>query len=252
MSIYITGDTHGDIDIGKLSFENWPESRTLTRDDYLIICGDFGLPFLLSDTWEKNVFIPNKHARSCRESYKHWIKWLSERPYTILWVDGNHDNHPYWYQQPVIMWNGGMVNIHPDAPNVIHLKRGEYYTIDGKTFWTMGGAFSHDKNWRVEGYTWWPEEIPSFDEMNHGLDILEQHDNKVDYIITHTMPQKLLGSVLGVEYDPEPTRTYFDEVYQRTQFKYWSCGHFHQDSFDEDSKVYVLYNKILALESLDA
>lgn len=41
--IYITGDIHGDIDIHKLTTQNFPQQRTMTKDDYLIICGDFGL-----------------------------------------------------------------------------------------------------------------------------------------------------------------------------------------------------------------
>ena len=41
--IYITGDIRGDIDIRKLTTRNFPQQRTMTKDDYLIICGDFGL-----------------------------------------------------------------------------------------------------------------------------------------------------------------------------------------------------------------
>lgn len=41
--IYITGDIHGDIDIHKLTTQNFLQQRTMTKDDYLIICGDFGL-----------------------------------------------------------------------------------------------------------------------------------------------------------------------------------------------------------------
>ena len=124
--ICITGDIHGGIDINKLSNKNFPEGIDLTREDYVIVCGDFGFPFLPSDTYSDDKFISNKHARSSWKTYQNWIKWLSERPYTILFVDGNHDNHPFWYEQPVVEWNKGLVNIHPDAPNVIHLKRGEY------------------------------------------------------------------------------------------------------------------------------
>lgn len=40
--IYITGDTHGKHDIRKLNFKNFPESRSLCKDDYVIITGDFG------------------------------------------------------------------------------------------------------------------------------------------------------------------------------------------------------------------
>lgn len=249
MSIFITGDIHGSIDIDKISYRNWPGSKSLTRKDYLLICGDFGLPFFPSDTWDDNTFLPNKYARNARASYQYWIKWLSERPYTILWIDGNHDNHPFWYNQPTVEWSGGAVNIHPEANNVIHLKRGEYYTIDGKTFWTMGGAMSHDKEWRTEGYSWWPEEIPSVAEMEHGLQTLEQHENQVDYIITHTMPQSLISPILSVHYDNEPTRSYFDEVYRRIDFGAWFCGHFHVD-IDKSNEcgICVVYNDIVQLD----
>lgn len=47
--IYITGDIHGSIDIDKLSGKNFAEGKSLTRSDYVIICGDFGMPFPDSD-----------------------------------------------------------------------------------------------------------------------------------------------------------------------------------------------------------
>ena len=40
--IYITGDTHIPIDIKKLNTKNFSEQKTLTKEDYVIICGDFG------------------------------------------------------------------------------------------------------------------------------------------------------------------------------------------------------------------
>lgn len=245
--IYITGDVHGSIDIEKLSNKNFPEGKNLTRRDYVIVCGDFGLPFLPSDTWPKEKPIPNKNARSSQQSYQYWIQWLSERPFTLLWIDGNHDNHPFWYEQPVVEWNGGLVNIHPDAQNVIHLKRGEYYNIDGHTFWCMGGALSHDKSYRTEGYSWWPEEIPSYEEMMHGRDTLQQHGNQVDFILTHTMPQTLLAPVLRAYYEPEPTRNYLDQIYAETDFKYWFCGHFHLEVNKPAYRIRVLYNEIISL-----
>ena len=40
--IYITGDTHIPVDIGKLSVKRFPEQKEMTKRDYVIICGDFG------------------------------------------------------------------------------------------------------------------------------------------------------------------------------------------------------------------
>lgn len=41
--IYITGDTHCSIDIRKLNIKNFPEQRNMTKSDYVIIAGDFGV-----------------------------------------------------------------------------------------------------------------------------------------------------------------------------------------------------------------
>ena len=39
MAIFITGDTHGDF--GRLHPVAFPEQSKLTKEDYLIICGDY-------------------------------------------------------------------------------------------------------------------------------------------------------------------------------------------------------------------
>ena len=40
MAIFITGDTHGDF--ARFKKGNFPEQAELTKEDYVIICGDFG------------------------------------------------------------------------------------------------------------------------------------------------------------------------------------------------------------------
>lgn len=39
--IYITGDTHAGFK-HRFNMDNFPEQREMTKDDYVIICGDFG------------------------------------------------------------------------------------------------------------------------------------------------------------------------------------------------------------------
>ena len=38
--IYITGDTHGEFG-RRFNTQNFPEQKTMTKDDYVIICGDY-------------------------------------------------------------------------------------------------------------------------------------------------------------------------------------------------------------------
>ena len=64
---------------------------------------------------------------------------------------------------------------------MIHLMRGQIFTIDGLKFFTFGGAYSIDKMSRAEGISWFPEEIPSREEYEEGWANLEKEDFQVDY-----------------------------------------------------------------------
>ena len=59
------------------------------------------------------------------------------------------------------------------------MMRGELFTLEGHTFFTMGGAMSTDRmstdRWmRREGISWWPEEIPSEAEWQHAWNTLDR------------------------------------------------------------------------------
>ena len=69
-------------------------------------------------------------------------------------------------EYPVTLWNGGYVQKITDS--VIHLMRGQVFTIEGKKIFVFGGAESIDKEYRIPGVSWWPQEIPSFKEMETG------------------------------------------------------------------------------------
>lgn len=43
--IFVTGDTHGGVDEKKLHETHFVNGQSLTKDDYVIICGDFGYIF---------------------------------------------------------------------------------------------------------------------------------------------------------------------------------------------------------------
>ena len=54
-------------------------------------------------------------------------------------MDGNHENFELLDDYPVSRWHGGKVHFIKES--VIHLMRGQIYTIDGKTFFTFGGGY---------------------------------------------------------------------------------------------------------------
>ncbi|MBP3380150.1 MAG: metallophosphoesterase [Ruminococcus sp.] len=102
--IFITGDIHGSYDIHKFSTSVFSKQKELSRSDYMIICGDFGL------VW----------SNSAEERY--WLKWLDSKPWTTLWIDGNHENFDLLKEYPVEEWHGGQVQ--KITENIIHLCRG--------------------------------------------------------------------------------------------------------------------------------
>ena len=53
MALYVFGDIHGPAEIGKLTPRRFPAEPTLTEEDYVVVCGDFGFPFLPTDVMDE-------------------------------------------------------------------------------------------------------------------------------------------------------------------------------------------------------
>ncbi|SDA11773.1 Predicted phosphoesterase [Ruminococcus sp. YE71] len=224
--IVITGDIHGTIDIAKLDIENTPGLAALTENDYLIIAGDFGL------IW------------SGSEEEQYWLDWLDSMPWTTLFIDGNHENFDMLEKLPEEEWHGG--RIHRVTDKIFHLMRGQIFEIEGLTFFTFGGAESHDKYYRVEGESWWPQELPSKAELLEGRHALENAGFKVDYILTHCAPTSVQRELILLRDDDSYTRNVLTEFLEgvkiRTQYERWFCGHYHIDfNSTVDPKLEVLY-----------
>jgi len=108
----------------------------------------------------------------------------------------------------------------------------------------MGGATSIDKHWRIEGKSWWPEEIPSNKEFSEGIKNLEKYNWKVDYVLTHAAP-KVIYDTLRYIRENDPLVGFFDMLDEKLTFKEWFCGHMHKD-IDVD-KYTLLYNRVIKL-----
>ncbi len=224
---FITGDIHGGIDIGKLSSRNFPIGKTLTRSDYVIICGDFGL------LWDD----------SSEEHY--WRKWLDDKPWTTLWIDGNHENFDMLGAYPIEAWHGGRVQ--RITPNILHLCRGDVFAIDGRKFFAFGGAESHDKERRKLGISLWEEELPSAAEMEYGRHSLETNGMQVNYVITHTLPKRIQSELQTKKpFTSNRLTDYFDEIADRLQFRAWFSGHYHTSQ--KLDRFYAVYQDIWQVE----
>lgn len=206
LSIFVTGDVHGVTEYGasRFSSRTWPLGRTLARDDVVIVAGDFGFIWSGSNT------------------DKYWLDWFESKPWTTCFVDGNHENHHLLTGLPKREWNGGLV--HEARPHVLHLMRGEVFDIAGNTVLAMGGAANHDKQWRREGKTWWPDEMPSESEMNHCRASLDRVGWKVDYVVTHEAPIDLADELCrgcNREFYDDPLQAFLGELDGRLDYRTW-------------------------------
>lgn len=134
--IYITGDTHGEYD----GFLNRLKQYPIAKDDVVIVCGDFGF------VWDSPYHLCS-------------LEKLNAEPFIIAFVDGNHEDYDLLYTYPIVEWNGGKA--HKITENIYYFMRGQRFVIEGKSFFTMGGAYSIDKAMRVEGKSWWKQELPN-------------------------------------------------------------------------------------------
>ena len=249
--IYITGDCHRNFE--RFNRSIFPEQQEMTKEDYVIVCGDFG------GVWNKGK--ENKEETML-------LDWLDCKSFTTLFVDGNHENFDRLYDYPVEKWHGGKV--HKIRPSVIHLMRGQVFDIDDRSIFTFGGASSHDidggilepddpdykkkkkeldQGWlpyRINHVSWWKQELPSEEEMEEGRKKLELHHNTVDFIVTHCCSSSTQAMLGGSLYKPDIETTYLEEIKQNTKFKKWFFGHYH-DNRNVSAEEILLYEQIIRI-----
>ena len=193
--IYVTGDTHGQID----RFKEKPVAG-LKKGDTLIVLGDFG--FLWDDSRQEKK---NRH-------------WLSKRRYKILFIDGCHENFDLLAQYPTEDFMGGKAK-HIEG-NLWYILRGSVLTIEDKKLLCFGGGESDDIEDRDEGLNWWRAELPTPQELDACRENLRASGGgAVDYILTHEAPGKVLD-FLGLQgLQRNWLHSFLDELNEKTPLR---------------------------------
>jgi len=227
--VFVTGDTHLSYfkeDAGKLfkRRKGFP-IPALRRTDYLIVLGDFSL------FWSKKSIFNKENIRK-----------IQELPYTLLFLDGNHENFDWLEEFPVAERFGGKVQI--CGENIVHLMRGEIYQIQEKTFFVCGGAMSHDIEFRQPHITWWPQEQISAEEERHACSNLDQAGT-VDFILTHTCPDTIVQEMFGKVPSRNATERFLGKVAARLPDVPWYFGHHHEDT--DLGRYHAIYNRVLRI-----
>ncbi len=221
--IYVTGDTHGDIKRFRKR-----ELKKLTTKDYLIVCGDFG--FL----WDES------------EDEKEKLNFLKSQKYTILFVDGTHENFDILESFPTIDFKGGKAT--KIADNIYHLQRGEIFNISGKFIFTFGGGVSSDLNQIMDSGSWFERELPTVEEMQHAVVNLKNYNCEVDYIISHetsaTYKHKIWRNCTT-----NPVNDFLEHLIGEIRYEKWFFGNLHVD-FAVDDNAFAVFEEIVPIDGI--
>ena len=217
--IYVTGDTHGDETRFKQFKKLFPKRR-----DHLLVCGDFGF------VWDGS------------EKEKKRLARLEHLDCMILFIEGVHDNLDLLSACPEEEYCGGRVR--RVGKNILWMQRGELFTIDGMKIFALGGGESEDADEREPGVNWWPQELPSVEELTAARAVLERAGDEVDFIITHQPPDLELGLV-----DPRHQRinalgAFLRVTAETVRYRHWYFGSGHIDR-TVSPKMTAVFEKVI-------
>lgn len=207
--ILVTGDTHGDISRFKRK-----ELKKLKKGDALIICGDFGF------IWDGS---PEEKKR---------LKRIGKKKYSVLFVEGAHENFEELENYELEEWNGGMTR--KISGNLRQLMRGQVFDICGSKIFAFGGGRSEENDSYMNpsdtaAQLKWKQEIPSDEQLEQAEENLEKNGFKVDYVVTYEPPAQISEFLDLGKVDRNHVNTYLESLRERIDFKRWFFGRHHKN-----------------------
>ncbi len=212
MSIIYLGDIHGRLDV-------FHKLRSVVTDqDIIIQVGDFGI-----DTGD---------------ILRGWNRVFGINfPCPVYFIDGNHENF-----DTIDAW--GKNEVTEVANGLFYIPRGMVMKINGQRMGFLGGGPSIDKYWRVEGQSWWPQELITDEDVDRLL--INAGSEPLDVLVTHAAPTEVnlrhFGRLdLREWYLPNGWQDYcsakVEFVIEFLKPKLHVCGHMHRSIRDGVTKI---------------
>lgn len=188
----VIGDVHG-------KWDSYARILKRLNPERSIQIGDFGWGFQPDHVGNR----PANHPQSKNERRVEAVMAQGDHKY----FRGNHDN--------------------TDLCAVHQYCLPDVYYEDDTDMMIVAGANSIDKQWRVEGDTWWADEELTYDQLSDAIDEYDQ--NRPSLMLTHECPESIVGQLFPwyrKEY-PSRTREALDSMLAIHQPDIWIFGHWH-------------------------
>lgn len=149
--------------------------------------------------------LPTIQLGDCGFSYG-YMKEFDPRIHRIL--GGNHDNYPELVKIPHYL--------------------GDFGTVFSPKLGFVRGALSIDKDWRVIGTSWWPEEELS---MPRAIEALKWYESaRPEVMLSHDCPREAQAGLSNAAHKkiPSITSELLSQMFEAWKPKLWVFGHYHE------------------------
>ena len=163
--IAVTGNTLGDSGLDRLFRDATVQS--MSRTDFLLIVGGCGVT-------------------EARADFQRRVEGYRQLPCSILFLDSSSDDYDLLAEHPVFPWNGGKVQV--ISRGILHLMRGQVFTIGGRRLFTMGGATTPGRTDLGKYHLWWPEQDIAPEDLAEAEENLSKAGWKADFAFSSTSP----------------------------------------------------------------
>ena len=222
--ICFVGDTHGVRERTEaiIAEASWSGAKTIIQ------VGDFGI-------WPRM-----DHSRPRTDGFEVDVAAMLERHGVerLLFVDGNHDWHP-WLRARRRKHEGLFAENGPadagstltqrtvpveDTGRVRWVPRGSLFELAGLRILCCGGAPSIDPELRVPGQSWWPEEEITDDDVTCSCAA-----GQVDVLVTHDASELVAIPGIVDRWAPgEASRHRVERIRAATTPRWAFSGHYHR------------------------
>lgn len=202
-TVGVFGDWHHNGDYALRQLQEYGK-----RNDRLVQVGDFGI-------WPERA--TTKNYKMYLNRIDMYLKYIDK---DLYFLDGNHEHFPLLYSYPVN--DDGFRQV---AERIFHIPRGHSWEWGNQIFMGLGGAVSIDRDYRVPGHSWFPEEEITDEDVEKALETPQ-----VDYLFTHDslvspLPPKSFG--FDIDQSIKESQKKLSKVVTETKPSVLVHGHFH-------------------------